>query len=726
VFNRKTFFITICILFLSFFLVAFADDAVEEISSGREMSWIVFESYEIIDSTGDDDGIIDPGESIELPVTVRNVGVDTAYSLTGTLRTVDPYVIFSDSVEEFGDVLPDSLRRCLEDFDFDVAADCPPSHAIDFELVTVDAEERVSTNAFSIFVLSGDIFISVDTLDFETAFIGYSDTLEFQVINIGNGILEVNDILSDNPDYFVDITSFILPPGEERTVHVMLTPISEGISTGSLTVQSGLSDTSIVFLQGECLYPPDISVSPVSFNVSLSAGEISTYSLELYNTGISELDFFLSLEGINSMYALNFDGKDDYVEVPDNSSLNAIGGAFTLEFWMRVEEYPLNKREVLGKWGPGGAPDDEFNVEFLKTGVIRSVISGLDDLTEIESDPISTYTWIHVAEVFDSKSFSYKLFINGVLESSVTPSILAMNRNTDQPLRMGAYGLNRYKFKGQLDEVRIWNVARTQAEIQESMYRESSGTELGLIGYWKFDESSGYVTYDSSPNDNDGTCYGEVARVVSQLPVLWLSVDIASGTVSAGNSVNIGVTFDATDLYGGNYDADIVISSNDPDEPEVRIPVHFHVVGVPDIAVSEDNLNYGSVFTSYSSTDTLIVYNEGNDSLTVSNMSSDNSDFVVNVTNFSLAAGKNQEVVVTFTPSATGSITGILTLTSDDPDESNLEIYLEGECVELPGISVSSDSLIDSLLIDETSTQSFLPRRSFWYLERKDFERQDE
>ena len=47
------------------------------------------------------------------------------------------------------------------------------------------------------------------------------------------------------------------------------------------------------------------------------------------------------------------------------------------------------------------------------------------------------------------------------------------------------------------------------------------------------------------------------------------------------------VTFDATGLCGGDYDASIVIASNDPDEPEVIVPAHLHVVGVPDIRVAE-------------------------------------------------------------------------------------------------------------------------------------------
>jgi len=191
----------------------------------------------------------------------------------------------------------------------------------------------------------------------------------------------------------------------------------------------------------------------------------------------------------------------------------------------------------------------------------------------------------------------------------------------------------------------------------------------------------------------------------SSAGVSWLSCDPTGDTIPAGDSVNIEVTFDATVLNGGDYFADIIISSNDPDEPEVIVPAHLNVTGAPDIAVSEDTLDYGIVFIGASVTDTLIVSNEGTDSLTVSDISSNNSDYTVDTTSFALNPEESQEVLVTFTPITTGASTGILTITSDDPDEPTVTVSLLGECTEPPDISVTPDSLSDSLFTGETSMQ---------------------
>jgi hypothetical protein len=320
---------------------------------------------------------------------------------------------------------------------------------------------------------------------------------------------------------------------------------------------------------------PDISVYPDSLNYTLSRGEIAIQWIIVSNVGASYLPFDISIEVEDTMSVLEFDGVNDYVEVPDNPSLSAIGEAFTLECWLKVGEEPIQRREILGKWGGGGSSDDEYGLDIPTPGILELAISGTSGgMTEIRSNSISPHIWTHFAGVFDSASTSLKLFINGVLESSMTPSTISMNRDTDEPFRMGTYDFSFHpNFKGYLKEVRIWNVVRTQEEIQANMYQELSGNEPGLVGYWKVNESSGNTIYDSSPNNNNGTLHGGLTWGVT-----WLSVDTTSGVVSAGDGEIVEVTFDATVLNAGDYYASLIISSIDQDEPELIIPVHLTVM----------------------------------------------------------------------------------------------------------------------------------------------------
>ena len=57
---------------------------------------------------------------------------------------------------------------------------------------------------------------------------------------------------------------------------------------------------------------------------------------------------------------------------------------------------------------------------------------------------------------------------------------------------------------GMLDEIRIWNYARSQTELSLNMSRMLNGNESGLVGYWRCDDGTGQFVTDSSINNNDG------------------------------------------------------------------------------------------------------------------------------------------------------------------------------------------------------------------------------
>jgi hypothetical protein len=64
-------------------------------------------------------------------------------------------------------------------------------------------------------------------------------------------------------------------------------------------------------------------------------------------------------------------------------------------------------------------------------------------------------------------------------------------------------------FFGDLDEVRVWDVARTQAEIQAAMGARPSGSDPGLVGYWRLDDGTGsLVAADYSASESHGELIG--------------------------------------------------------------------------------------------------------------------------------------------------------------------------------------------------------------------------
>ena len=65
--------------------------------------------------------------------------------------------------------------------------------------------------------------------------------------------------------------------------------------------------------------------------------------------------------------------------------------------------------------------------------------------------------------------------------------------------------LKTTRLLGQIDDVSIWNVARSQSEIQNNMHKILNGDESNLVAYYPFDHTSGTALSDRTTNDNDGT-----------------------------------------------------------------------------------------------------------------------------------------------------------------------------------------------------------------------------
>lgn len=92
-------------------------------------------------------------------------------------------------------------------------------------------------------------------------------------------------------------------------------------------------------------------------------------------------------------------------------------------------------------------------------------------------------------------------------------------------------------FNGTLDELRLWNIARTQEEILVNKNNSVANNTLGLVAYYKFDEGTGITTADATPNNNHGTLVnGPIWVVPSSSPinsVFWSILNVTSPQIFA-------------------------------------------------------------------------------------------------------------------------------------------------------------------------------------------------
>ena len=138
----------------------------------------------------------------------------------------------------------------------------------------------------------------------------------------------------------------------------------------------------------------------------------------------------------------------------------------------------------------------------------------------INGGPVADGTWHHVAFTVDDSGGS--LYVDAVLKATHPWSGTPMRTTGIQPLKLGSYaGAGSAFYSGYLDEVTIWNVRLTQTQVADLMHQSLRGDEAGLAAYFRLDEGSGEIIYDSATgNTNNGMIQGtNPVWVASTAPV---------------------------------------------------------------------------------------------------------------------------------------------------------------------------------------------------------------
>lgn len=197
---------------------------------------------------------------------------------------------------------------------------------------------------------------------------------------------------------------------------------------------------------------------------------------------------------------LSFNGSSNYVVLPA-AAASAIHGTTeaTIEFWVKKNAIQYGFIQLSGFPSFNGNLYPYLEATKVYLDVFRS--NRLGPIYMLST----TLEWHHFAVTSMPGTNGWKLYQNGQLvyqytgESTIKTNYLAFE--------IGRNSSSRYA-DAKFDDVRLWNYARSQAEIQEHMNHELKGDEPGLVGYWKFNEGSGTTAYDSSPNGYHGTIYG--------------------------------------------------------------------------------------------------------------------------------------------------------------------------------------------------------------------------
>lgn len=245
--------------------------------------------------------------------------------------------------------------------------------------------------------------------------------------------------------------------------------------------------------------------------------------------------------------ALSFDGTDDHVICTNRSDMEFSGtNPFTIEAWVKKEGGSgiltiLSKfdADVEGSYSFGIDPNNKVFLTRDETSPVT--VTSVNEIPHFLSSAPLKYVYTHVAATYDGTNV--RLYINGVLDktTAVGATTSAPNTNVVIGASYNAGVLSNF-YWGKIEEIKVWNVARTDAELLASMFVSTKTSTTGLVAYYKCDEGTGTTLVDSKGTPN-GTLGGGTAWVAS-------SVNITVN--NPGNALH----FDPSHTGSGNTPAD--------------------------------------------------------------------------------------------------------------------------------------------------------------------------
>ena len=234
---------------------------------------------------------------------------------------------------------------------------------------------------------------------------------------------------------------------------------------------------------------------------------------------------------------------------------------------------------------------------------------------ETPAGNIEENKWYHVAAVTSGKNVN--IYINGSLaKSGMMSGPLSLSNDA---LRFGVNFGGQF-FNGAMDEVRIWNVARTQAQIQSAMKISLRGNEAGLVAYYRMDENNA----------------GNVTNITGGL----------SGVLSGGA---------------------IIVPSDAPIES-------------PSLQVSTTRISYGLTKVGITKSENVTLSNIGTRNL-FSSITSDNSVFTASPSGGTLAPGVAMNITISYAPILTMDDSASITIAHNAPKNPH-SIFVKGSGYE--------------------------------------------
>jgi phosphodiesterase/alkaline phosphatase D-like protein len=301
---------------------------------------------------------------------------------------------------------------------------------------------------------------------------------------------------------------------------------ANSITTNSATIvwaTTEASDSQVEYgtttAYGSSTTLKDVSLKVTSHSVGLTdlSGNTTYHFRVKSRDGAGNLatsgDFTFTTLSTPRSLSLNSPGaySGAYAEAPHASEVNVLND-WTIEAWFKDESsngYFHLPQTIISKGDEVSDKDVPFSIG-ITFGALYVTEKSNGQLAymyyNLAAHRVPANSWHHVAVTMKGSTRQATMYLDGVQVMQGTLSRITTVGNS-KPVSIGRNGgpTGFGVWRGNLDDVRIWNVVRTGAQISANYRSQLNGAQTGLVANWKFDEGSGNVAADSATIPENAT-----------------------------------------------------------------------------------------------------------------------------------------------------------------------------------------------------------------------------
>lgn len=276
------------------------------------------------------------------------------------------------------------------------------------------------------------------------------------------------------------------------------TPTSSGIGNTVTITGNNLTGATAVSFGGTAASSYTV-VNSTAITAKVSSGTSGNVSVTTPSGTANSGGFtYLTAPGNKLQFDGSGSGQSDYVSIPDLNNSMDLQNTFTIESWIYLTDAVNNTIIDKGNYNYLFQTHSNGNTGL---GLYNNTMGWIYSAGTIPSNQ-----WVHVAVTFSTVANQVIFYLNGNVLSTHSGALNPVLDNADINIgRQSPSSCACNVMDGSIDELRVWNVVRTQAQIQASMNSTISGSTANLVAYYNMDVNSGTKLYDLTSNANNGS-----------------------------------------------------------------------------------------------------------------------------------------------------------------------------------------------------------------------------